>query len=201
MNSSCVKSIKQYVGRMTRSNSPVFYRIYKCSKGFYLVCWCCWDTEGKPTQMNWFNVYFPKREIVKVLRILNQPNCVIVDTDFLPHDFAGFDGIKALSVRKQEGTRPNGEFFSSWMVLTKMEDEYGVNYSYPYSNCFKTQAQAFRRADEMMQYIKQVNPKIEVILESPVNGNDFWRNLNETRKIAYEQAEQEREGAPSVSTS
>ena len=201
MSSYCEKRVKKFVGFMTRSRSPVFYRIYTHSKGFYLICWACWNWEDRPTQYVRFNIFFPKREIVRILRALNQPNCVIVDTDFLPHDFAGFDSIKALSVRKQEGITPQGKHISSWMVLTKMEDEYGVNYSHPYSNCFPTQAQAFRRADEMLQLVKQVNPKIEVILESPVNGNDFWRNLNETRKIAYEQAGQAGEGAPSVQTS
>jgi hypothetical protein len=131
-----------------------------------------------------------RREIHKVLAILNNPSCIIVDTDFLPQDFQGFDQIKAISLRKQEGINVlSKKKFSNWVVLTKTEDELGVNYSYPYSNSFKSQEHALRRANDWMKYILPLNPKVEVILESPINGNDFWRNLETARKIAHDAQE------------
>lgn len=204
---SYTKNLERYVNQVIRSNSLLYYRLWESKKGYSLFCngpAIYEDDDGSPSWTgnyeHRFKTFVPKREIVKALRLIKKANGWLVESNCLPEEFGEFQHIKALSIRKQEGITPFGKKISSWMVLTKKEDEFGAYYSNPYSNCFKTQEQAFRRAQKFMQLVQHVNSKVEVILESPVNGNDFWRNQDLERFNAYEAKQAEREGASGVQT-
>ena len=186
MMAGAIKRLNSFVNWLGRSNSPIFYRIYRygdhyphgyqkttntkrtTTRHIYLVCWVFWDKND-----HWLYARFPQSDLNRVLRILNREYAVLVDTDLMPREICGKFEDSRLVVMPWQG--PQGQQW--WTVVTRHPN--GI-ISPPYDNVFE-------REDVARAWAAQIQRELSGVAIVPIVNDD--REFNQVYQAQHKKEE------------